>query len=146
MEKNVSGTYSDEIFKEQNKIVEEKIRALQIAKNDDLLLKYNLEAITKFIKNKLGNLTQTYIDSTLEQKRILLCSIYPSGMHWGENGYSNTQISKFYRSILGIQTDCIPFGSLNALPIEHLLKWLDQLMLRFTTNEQFGSLKNRLRY
>lgn len=91
--------------------IEEKIRALQIAKNDDLLLKYNLEAITKFIKNKLGNLTQTYIDSTLEQKRILLCSIYPSGLHWGENGYSNTQISKFYRSILGIQTDSIPFGS-----------------------------------
>lgn len=111
IEKNVSGIYSDEIFKEQNKMIEEKIRALQIAKNDNLLSKYNLEAITKFIKNKLGNLTQTYMDSTLEQKRILLCSIYPSGLHWGENAYSNTHISNFYRSILGIQTDSIPFGS-----------------------------------
>ncbi len=111
IEKNITGTYSDEMFKEQNKLIEDKIKALQVAKNDDLLDKYNLEAITKFVKNKLGNLTQTYIDSSLEQKRTLLCSIYPSGMHWGENGYSNTEISKFYTCILDIQLSSIPFGS-----------------------------------
>lgn len=111
IEKNVAGIYSDEIFQEQNKMVEEKVRALQIAKNDELIQKYNLEAIAKFVKNKLSNVSQTYIDSDLEQKRILLCSIYPSGLPWDGNGYSNTKISPFYASIVDIQVNCVPFGS-----------------------------------
>ena len=42
---------SDEIFKEQNKIAEE-IKALQVAKNDDLLLKYNLEGDHQIYKKQ----------------------------------------------------------------------------------------------
>lgn len=111
IEKNVAGIYSDEIFKEQNKIIEEKIKTLQIAKNDELIQKYNLEDISKFVKNKLTNISQTYIDSDLQEKRVLLCSIYPSGLQWSGNGYSNTQISPFYFSILDVQNNNVPFGS-----------------------------------
>ena len=111
IEKNISGIYSDDVFKEQNKMVEEKIKTIQIAKNDELLNKYNLELITKFVGDKLQNLRKTYNEATLDQKRMLLCSIYPSGMPYGQNGYSNTQISAFYTSILALQGDSVSFGA-----------------------------------
>lgn len=119
IEKNIAGVYSDDVFKEQNKMVEEKIRMIQVTKNDEVISKYNLESITKFIKAKLENLTQTYVDSSLEQKRVLLCSIYPKGLVWGQKGYSHTEISQFYTALLGVQTECTPFGSLtgNRTPI-----------------------------
>ncbi len=60
IEKNLSGIYSDDIFKEQNKILEEKITAIQAAKDETVIEKYNLEAITKFIETKFTNLAETY--------------------------------------------------------------------------------------
>lgn len=112
VEKNLSGIYSDEMFKEQNCLIEEKIYSAQMAKNDELIDKYNLEAIIGFIKEKLANLVQTYENSTLEEKRVLLSSIFSSGLLWDDNGYSNTQITQFYSAIIDLQKDGVRFGTL----------------------------------
>ena len=98
-------------IREQNKILEEKIKAIQYTKNDEVITRYNLEAIMTFIADKFENLAETYTNSTLDQKRTLLCSIFPSGLQWGYPGYSNTVLSPFYRSMLDIQRDSVPFGS-----------------------------------
>lgn len=107
IEKNLSGIYADDVFKEQNKRIEEQITLLQYAKNDSILEKYNLEKICSFIVAKFTDLSQTYIESSLEQKRILLSSIYPAGMPYSHLGYSNCQISEFY-------TCCRRLGGRNA--------------------------------
>ena len=73
IEKNISGVYSDDVFKEQNKFVEEKIKAIQIAKDDSLIGKYNLEAITNFVSEKLSDLVKTYDKASLDEKKVLLC-------------------------------------------------------------------------
>src|SRR3989344_18588 len=99
IQKNLSGVFSDEIFKEQNKLIEEQIATVQITKDDALLAKYNLEAIVKFMKDKFTNLPQTYQMSDLSQIRVLMCSIAPSGLVWGYPGYYNTEISPMYQSI-----------------------------------------------
>ncbi len=99
IQKNLSGIYSDEIFKEQNKLIEDQIAAVQITKDDALLAKYNLEAIVKFMKDKFANLGRTYQMSSLSQLRVLLCSIFPFGLRWDYPGYCNTQISPLYKSI-----------------------------------------------
>ena len=99
IQKNLSGIYSDEIFKEQNKLIENQIAGVQITKDDALLAKYNLEAIVKFMKDKFFNLGTTYQMSSLSQLRVLLCSIFPSGLRWSYPGYYNTQISPIYQSI-----------------------------------------------
>lgn len=112
IEKNLSGTYSDEMFKEQNKIVEDKVKDIQITKNDDLLRKYSLELIIKFIETKLANLIKTYQESSLEQKRTLLCSIYPSGLQYSEKRLLNTGISPVYTSILILNRQPVSFGAL----------------------------------
>ena len=70
-----------------------------MAKDDALLAKYNLEAIVKFMKEKFANLGQTYQLSNLHQIRVLMCSIFPSGMVWGYPGFLNTEISPIYQSI-----------------------------------------------
>lgn len=111
IEKNLAGIYSDDVFKEQNKLIEEKIGLIQVAKSDDVLDRYNLEDITKFVEEKLGKLGETYDNSELPQIRMLLCSIYPSGMRWGENGYLNTGISPFYSGILEIQSGSKSIGA-----------------------------------
>ena len=111
IEKNLSGIYSDEIFKEQNKVIEDKVKDIQVAKNDELLQKYNLEAIISFIKNKLSNLTQTYKDSDLEQKRVLVGSIFPSGLTYSEMGYLNPKISQYHNAIIDLSKPCVSFGS-----------------------------------
>jgi site-specific DNA recombinase len=110
IEKNINRVYSDEMFKEQNKLIEEKIRSLQLAKNDELLKKYNLESIISFIQSKLGNIANTYAESSLEQKRVLLCSIYPSGLQWSKNSYLNTQISPIYTCISDLNKEVVCFG------------------------------------
>lgn len=99
IQKNLSGVFSDEIFKEQNKLIEEQIATVQITKDDALLAKYNLEAIVKFIKERFANLPQTYQMSSLSQIRVLMCSIAPSGLVWDYSSYYNTQISPIYQSI-----------------------------------------------
>lgn len=111
IEKNIAGIYSDDVFKEQNDKVEGKIKTLQVTKNDDLIQKYNLEAITKFVQSKLGNITQTYLDSSLTEKRTLISSIYPSGLVWGGTRLLNCPMSPFFASILDLQGETVNFGT-----------------------------------
>ena len=111
IEKNLSGVYSDDIFKEQNKLLEEKVKGVQEAKSDTIIEKYNLEDITKFIQAKFTNLNESFTESLLKQKRVLMCSIFPLGLSWGYPGYSNIQISPFYRSLLGFQDKQVQNGT-----------------------------------
>ena len=45
VQKNLNGTYSDEIFKEQNKLIEDQIASVQITKDDSLMEKYILSTL-----------------------------------------------------------------------------------------------------
>lgn len=107
IQKNLSGIYSDEIFKEQNKLIEEQIASIQMTKDDALLGKYNLESIVKFMKDKFSHLGRTYQMSSLSQVRVLLSSITPSGMVWSYPGYLNSKISPIYQSIRMFENDSV---------------------------------------
>ena len=111
IEKNMSGVYSDDIFKEQNKLLEEKVQAIQVAKNDSVIEKYNLEDITNFVRDKFTDLPKTYATSDLSLKRILMCSIFPQGLKWAYPGYSNTQVSPFYLCLLALNGPEVHVGA-----------------------------------
>ena len=81
-----------------------------MAKYDELLTKYNLEAISLCIKEKLGNLAQTLKDSNLDQVRTLVCQINPTGLLWNGNAYLHTKNSPFFRAIMDLQGSSISFG------------------------------------
>ena len=118
IEKNLKGIYSDDVFKEQNKLLEGKIKDVRITKDDALLDKYNLQMITDFIKDKFENLPKTYLKSTLEQKRVLFCSIFPTGMLWSYPGYSNTTISPYYQAILDLNRSSDTLSSVYGSQLE----------------------------
>ena len=111
IQKNLNGIYSDEIFKEQNKLIEDQIVAVQMAKDDALIGKYNLESIVAFMRDKFENLGVTYEMSNLSQVRVLLSSIFPSGMVWSYPGYLNTEISPLYQSIRIFDTNSVCLGA-----------------------------------
>ena len=111
IEKNLNGTYSDDIFKEQNNVLEEKIAAIQAAKDETVIEKYSLEKITKFIETKFTNLDNSFAEADLERKRTLMCSIFPKGLQWSYPGYSNTEISPFYRCFLDLQNGKVQIGA-----------------------------------
>lgn len=110
VEKNLLGVYSDEMFKEQNRLVEDKIRKAQYSKNDQMIGKYNIEATTQFIAEKFSDLPKTYKNSTLDQIRVLMCSIFPSGLVWDYPGYSNTKKSPFYQAFLDAEHGGVIYG------------------------------------
>lgn len=112
VEKNITGVFSDEIFKEQNRLLEQKIASAQNAKSDALLDKYNIDVMTDFLRKKLSNLAETYATSTLAQKRVLLGSIFPLGMVWSYPGISNHQISPIYQAIRDFSKPGAPGGEL----------------------------------
>ncbi len=111
IDKNLSGVSSDEIFKEQNLVLEEKIKSIQAAKNDTVIEKYNLEAISKFIQDKFMHLADAYSTSDVALKRLLMCSLFPNGLLWGYPGYVNTQISPFYRSFMYLRGPKVQIGA-----------------------------------
>ena len=111
VEKNLSGVYSDEIFKEQNLIIEDKMTKAQITKDDSIIDKYNINAITSFIKTLLVDLGETYRRSNLSQARVLLGSIFPYGISWSYDGTLNHKISPIYQSIRTFDRGVIPLST-----------------------------------
>jgi len=89
IQKNLSGVYSDEVFKEQNKLIEEQIASIRMTKDDELVNKYNIQSVVEFMRAKFSDLGKTYQESNVTQIKVLLGSIFPSGMVWGYPGYSN---------------------------------------------------------
>ena len=100
VEKNLTGTYSDEIFKEQNGIIEQKLTAAHEAKDQELLGKYDMDKIIAFIEQKLSNLADTYSSTKeLSPIRSLLSTIFISGFNWSYPGISYKRISPMYQAI-----------------------------------------------
>ena len=99
VEKNLAGVYSDEIFKEQNAIIEENLTAAYEAQSNELIDKYDINAIITFIENKLSDLSALYSASNIDQLRFLLSTIFYTGFNWSYPGYSNYKISPIYQAI-----------------------------------------------
>jgi len=110
VEKNLTKVYSDEIFKEQNAVIEEKLAAAYAAKNDELVEKYDINKIISFVQDKLANLPKTYSNSNLSQLHSLIGTIFMSGFSWAYPGCSNYQISPMYQSILNADKPGVQIG------------------------------------
>ncbi len=108
--KNLNGVYSDDVFKEQNDIIEEKMLMAQIAKDDGTFEKYDITAITDFVKTRLADLGETYQRSNRHQIKVLLCSVFPSGLSMDKTGTPNYEISPMYQIIRGENGGGIPLG------------------------------------
>lgn len=100
IDKNLSGVYSDEIFKEQNALIEDKMIRSQIAKDDSTIDKYNIDTITSFMKTILADLGETYRKANIKQLKVLSSLVFATRIAWSYNGTLNYSISPLYQSIL----------------------------------------------
>lgn len=125
IEKNLAGVYSDEVFKEQNAIIEEKIVAARVTKDDTLLQKYNLEEVVKFMKSFFVDLGSTYQKANLTQKKALLCSLIGSKLSWSYPGLANTEISPLYQAIRDIGSKSVSLSAAGGSRTHTTLRPLD---------------------
>ena len=128
VEKNLSGIYSDEVFKEQNAMIEEKVTNAYLMKDNATFDKYNIDEITSFMKTLLADLGEAYKRSNIPQLKVLLGLVFPSGLSWDYNGTLNYQISPLYQYIRSFSDASIPIGDPSALYIEPALTWFTSLM------------------
>jgi len=110
VQKNLAGIYSDEIYLEQNKDIEDKITTAQIVLNATTFDRYNIDDIETFMREKFKNLGETYRKSNLSERRVLIVSIAPKGLHWQYSGYSKQEIGSLYQAILDIEKTHFAFG------------------------------------
>lgn len=99
IEKNLMGVYSDDVFKEQNGMIEEKIIAVRSVKDDSLLDKYKLEELIPFIKSFFEDMGKSFNDAPLTIKHMILSSIFDQKVAWSYPGVSNCEISAVYQRI-----------------------------------------------
>lgn len=108
--KNLQGTYSDDVFKEIDTELENRIMGVGIFKSEFMIDKYDIEAIVKFAKELLSDLGKAYMVGRLSQKRVLIGSIYPQGMTYSNFAFLNRTISPLFQAIRSVQTTQIAFG------------------------------------
>ena len=110
VEKNMMGIYTDEIFMEQNALIEKKLQKAHVAKSNSTLEKYDIQKLTEFIKETLSDLGATYKRSTVPQVKALLGSIFPSGIQYSNDGTLKHEINPMYQSIFNYDTLGVVFG------------------------------------
>lgn len=110
VEKNLLGIYTDEIFLEQNALLEKKMIAASMVKSTVSLERYNIERLTNFVNTTLSNLGETYKRSTVPQIKALLGSIFPSGISINFDGTLNHEINPMYQTIFAFADQGLSFG------------------------------------
>jgi len=136
---NMTGKYSDEIYEEEKATIEDKILAYQITANDDLYNNYDIERTVNFIKALFIDLAKAYEVSEYGQKRILISSIYPSGLVFDGKELLNSKISPAFRSIKDFADDGVAVSALEFTQFELFLASFQQLLQAYPKfNQQFS--------
>lgn len=96
IEKNLTGFYSDDIFKEQSEKIDNKIKEALLLQNDSLIIQYDKEVIEENITKKLFSLGNIYQIFTLTQKRLLLSLIFNTPPKWNYPGLSEIKLNQYF--------------------------------------------------
>lgn len=110
VEKNMMGIYTDEIFMEQNALLEQKLEQAHTVKSDSALEKYDINKLSDFIKETLSDLGETYKRSTVPQIKALIGSIFPDGITCNQDGTLNHTINPMYQAIFNFDTQGVALG------------------------------------
>lgn len=111
VEKNLAGTYSDEVFKEQNAMIEDKMIRAQIVKDDTTIDKYNIDAVISFMRTLLADLGEAYRRSSISQLKVLLSSVFSIVPAWNYTDTPDYEISPLYQYIRTFKGSDAPFGA-----------------------------------
>ena len=111
VEKNLAGIYSDEVFKEQNAMIEDKMTTAQIVKDDTTIDKYNIDAVISFMRTLLADLGEAYRRSSIGQLKVLISSVFSICPAWNYTDTPDYKISPLYQYIRTFDEHSAPFGA-----------------------------------
>ena len=125
VQKNMMGVYTDEIFMEQNALIEKNLQKAHVAKANSTLEKYDIHKLSDFIKETLCDLGATYKRSTVPQIKALIGSIFPNGITYDFNGTLNPEINPMYSSIFNFNTQGVALGDPTGIrtPATRMRTW-----------------------
>ncbi len=108
---HAKGQYPDDIFEEEKERIQNKLLALNIVSNDNLSDQYDIERTVNFIKALFKDLSKAYEVSEYGQKRVLLGSIYPSGLTYTGNELLNHDLGSGFRAVQEFSNSRVPLSA-----------------------------------
>lgn len=102
-EKNLKGTYSDDVYKEMDQKLKDQLLGANIVKNEDLIDRYDIEAIISFASELLSDLGKAFMLGGQEQRILLLGSIFEKKLQLYKTGTLNRQIGRISPLFQAIQ-------------------------------------------
>ena len=78
--------------------------------------------VVSFLKTRLADVGETYKRSNIAQIKVLLGSIFLSGLAWNYEGPLNHNISPLYQAIRTFDEGIISLGAKEAIDLEPLLE------------------------
>lgn len=107
-QKHLNGIYTDEVFKEQLKIIEDDITERKIMKAQVDLQSIDIEVLVKFMNNFLWNIDKAWLDGSLEERRFLLGSIFPDNVIYDYTGFRTNRLSPSFALMQQFKTTYTP--------------------------------------
>lgn len=95
----LSKMMTEEMYNEQRIKIEDKIDSAKIVANDSLCDKLDVEGMVGFMRALFKDLPKAYEVSSLYQKKMLIGSIYPTGLLCRDGELLNHKVSKSWQSI-----------------------------------------------
>ena len=104
VEKNLKGIYSDEVFKEQMDLIEDRIIVNKSNNNEAHLQKIDIKIIAKFMDNFLWNLDKAWAEGSLNQRKLLTGSIFPENLIFDNGKFRTPKLSQCFETIKQFST------------------------------------------
>lgn len=127
VERYRSGAYSEEVFREQEQLIEAKLQRVILSRDGANTRRHDLPRVIFFIETKLSNLIELYGNATVEQKRLLIRGLFPDGLTWCYPGYANSGLNELGRVPSEARQGMISHRWINGDLFEQLLAWLENL-------------------
>ena len=93
LKKNLDGIYDDDLFKEHDEELKNRILVLNIQIKDAGMKKLDIETICTFANHFINNLSQTWRNADLDTKQRLQEIIFPNGVFYEYPGFRTDTLS-----------------------------------------------------
>lgn len=114
--------YSDEQYIQIKNELEAEIMVKNTLIAEKTLDTIDLKTILNWNKFYLSNLDRAWLDADIHGKMKIACSIFPEGLTWNGNEFSNTKIGAMYRLKETLTNASVSDGEPIVPQLEHLFK------------------------
>lgn len=98
-QKHLRGIYTDEMFQEQNQIIEDQILVKKTIQSEAKLQEIDIDILVNFMNNFLWNVGKAWEAGTLEERKLLTGSIFPKNISYLYPGFRTAELGLSFKLI-----------------------------------------------